>query len=1064
MIYSLEELKSYFSLSQIEQGLHELEKQAFTAPNIQRNGQLVTAIIPTDNRPLRVYIQVQKNSSDDLTINGECTCATSHNCSHVVAVLLKTVVQKTGISECNHSLDIQTSRINTGAGEYPADVHHRLLYILTLNDAESHQLQIKPISARLLDNNNYTDERPYKPEWIQRGIPPRFLLKTDVDILTVLAHAPNKNSLKDMPGNALLDVLLKTGRCHYKQIQTKAIQLGEAVEALPSWVVDDVGNQTIHWLTVIDELSIFYHNRLWYLDTGNNLCGLIKSNLPDELVAALVTLPPIPPEEINQIINNLNAQFPQAKIPAAKQITVKRLPFIKPQPHLQLHNYNGTLQGDIATLSFQYHGIQLGSKQSPAQLNGDQLLRIERDHKAEGHCIEQLIGFGFQLDNYRTDKLGSYCFNLPGESNNWLVFQSQHLSKLQEMDWQIEINPNFRHHLADVDQWFTDITSTGNGLFNVTIGIEVAGSHLNLLPALKKISQELANREDSQIDNAHPIILPLEDGRMLPLPFARVRFLLDTLLELQEGALSQTQQLQLNRFQLTRLAELDGAAGTEQQLHWLGDTECKQLAKKLQQVNCIPESAPPINLKTELRIYQQQGLNWLQFLRAYNLAGILADDMGLGKTIQILAHLLLEKEQGRADAPSLIIVPTSLISNWRKEVQRFTPTLKLLILHGSQRHKLFNRISQHDLILTTYPLLVRDLKQLQQHNYHLLVLDEAQVVKNPKAKASHAIRQLSARHRICLTGTPMENHLGELWSLFDFILPGLLGTARQFHRHCRLPIERHADQDAANRLQRRIKPFLLRRTKQLVATELPPKTTILQSVELIGQQRELYEAIRLSVQQRIGQAIDKKGVSGSQIIILDALLKLRQVCCDPGLVKLESARRVEESAKMQLLMEMLPEMIEEGRRILLFSQFTTMLAIIEQAVDKAGIEYVKLTGSTRDRSTPVEQFQSGDIPLFLISLKAGGVGLNLTAADTVIHFDPWWNPAAENQASDRAHRIGQKNPVFVYKFICEGTVEERIQTMQARKQRLADGLYEQKGAVASQWTEDDLAYLFGALK
>ncbi len=1055
MIYSLEELKSYFSLNQIEQGFQALKKHIFTVSNIQRNGQRVTAVIPADGKPLRIYIQIQKSNSG-LAINGECTCVTGHNCSHVVAVLLKTVVQETD--------NIPASALNAETEAYPANIHHRLLYILTLDAAKPPQLQIKAVSARLLDNGGYTDERPYKIEWIQRGIPPRFLLKTDVEILRLLARTAHKNSLNGLPANDVLETLLKTGRCYYKRIQSKAMQRGAAVKATPSWLVDDVGNQTIHWLTAMDDLAVFYLDRPWYLDSAKSLCGLVESDLPDALVAALMVLPPIAPEEAAPVVDRWAAQFPQTKIPMPKEVTVKQLPFVQPKPHLHLYNYNDTLQGDIAMLSFQYHGITLGTKQPPAQLKGDQLLRIQRDDKTESRCIEQLIRLGFQLNNRRTDEQSCYCFSLPGESNNWLIFQSQQRSKLEEMGWQIEINPNFKHHLAAVDQWFTEVTPTEGGLFNVTMGIEVSGKRLNLLPALKKLSQELANRQDSQVDNTYPIILPLEDGRMLPLPFGRVRFLLDALLELQEGALSHTQQLQLNRFQLTRLTALDEAVDNDQKHHWLGDAACKQLAERLQQLDSIPEVTPPINLKTELRSYQQQGLNWLQFLRTYDLAGILADDMGLGKTIQILAHLLLEKEQGRADCPSLIIVPTTLIGNWRKEVQRFTPTLELLILHGSQRHRLFNRIPQYDLILTTYPLLVRDLKQLQQHDYHLLVLDEAQVVKNPKAKASHAIRQLPAKHRICLTGTPMENHLGELWSLFDFILPGLLGTTRQFDSHCRLPIERHADQDAANRLQRRIKPFLLRRTKQAVATELPPKTTILQTVELVGKQRELYEAIRLSVRQRIDQAVDEKGVSGSQIVILDALLKLRQVCCDPGLVKLESARQVEESAKMRLLMEMLPEMIEEGRRILLFSQFTTMLAIIERAVDKAGIDYVKLTGSTRDRNTPVEQFQSGAIPLFLISLKAGGVGLNLTAADTVIHFDPWWNPAAENQASDRAHRIGQKNPVFVYKFICEETVEERIQTMQARKQRLADGLYEQKGAIASQWTEEDLSYLFGALK
>jgi SNF2 family DNA or RNA helicase len=309
----------------------------------------------------------------------------------------------------------------------------------------------------------------------------------------------------------------------------------------------------------------------------------------------------------------------------------------------------------------------------------------------------------------------------------------------------------------------------------------------------------------------------------------------------------------------------------------------------------------------------------------------------------------------------------------------------------------------------------------------------------------------------------MENHLGELWSLFDFLLPGLLGSDRQFNRVLRHPIERQGDAAASELLARRVRPFMLRRTKAAVAGELPPKSEILRSVELEGAQRELYESIRLAMHERVRREVENKGLARSSIVILDALLKLRQVCCDPRLVKLESARGVRESAKLELLMTLLPEMVEEGRRILLFSQFTGMLGLIEEALQGRGLEYLKLTGSTRDRTTPVERFQAGEVPLFLISLKAGGVGLNLTAADTVIHYDPWWNPAVERQATDRAHRIGQDKPVFVYKLLSEGTVEERIQELQARKQALADSLFDADGAATPQWSDRDLDFLFEPL-
>jgi SNF2 family DNA or RNA helicase len=289
----------------------------------------------------------------------------------------------------------------------------------------------------------------------------------------------------------------------------------------------------------------------------------------------------------------------------------------------------------------------------------------------------------------------------------------------------------------------------------------------------------------------------------------------------------------------------------------------------------------------------------------------------------------------------------------------------------------------------------------------------------------------------------MENHLGELWSLFDFLLPGLLGQQKRFRQLFRTPIEQHGSEPVAQRLSRRIRPFLLRRTKQQVAAELPQKIEIVQPVTLQGQQRELYESVRLAMHQRVRAEIERQGLARSHVVVLDALLKLRQVCCDPRLLASERARGVGISAKLDMLMELLPEMVEEGRRVLVFSQFTRMLGLIESEVQAAGFDYVKLTGQTRDRETPVRRFQQGEVPLFLISLKAGGVGLNLTAADAVVHYDPWWNPAVERQATDRAHRIGQEQTVFVYKLLCEGTVEEKMQAMQQRKQALADGLYQQ---------------------
>jgi len=436
----------------------------------------------------------------------------------------------------------------------------------------------------------------------------------------------------------------------------------------------------------------------------------------------------------------------------------------------------------------------------------------------------------------------------------------------------------------------------------------------------------------------------------------------------------------------------------------------------------------------------------LNALAEAGVGGVLADDMGLGKTLQLITHLLALKQSGALAQPALVVVPTSLIPNWQAEVARFAPDLKVLALHGPQRSEDFSQLGAQDIVLTSYALLPRDVVTLRKQPFALIVLDEAQQVKNPRTQARRAVLSLRAPRCVCLTGTPLENHLGELWSQVDLAVPGLLGDEGAFRRHYRVPIEKQRDDECQARLNHRLAPFILRRTKAQVASELPPKTEITRRVVLDGRQRELYESLRLTLADELREVIAQRGIAHSGIVVLDALLKLRQVCCDPRLVKLEAARGVRESAKFELLMDMLPALLAEGRKVLLFSQFTEMLKLIALELDRKRIRYVMLTGETRDRAEPVKRFQDGDVPLFLLSLKAGGVGLNLTAADTVIHYDPWWNPAAEAQASDRAHRIGQDKPVFVFRLITADTVEERIEELKARKAELAEAVLEGGGA------------------
>jgi superfamily II DNA or RNA helicase len=607
------------------------------------------------------------------------------------------------------------------------------------------------------------------------------------------------------------------------------------------------------------------------------------------------------------------------------------------------------------------------------------------------------------------------------------------------------------------DDWWGEIEQQGSDWFKLELGVVVDGERLNLLPLLvDAIRQTPADYRLEALANRAQLQLPTHDGRYLVLPTERLRPILATLTELFEQDTPLQGPLQLPTSHATRIAELGD-------LPWSGGERLRELAARLQDFHGVAPLPAPEGFNASLRQYQQMGLGWLQFLREYGLNGVLADDMGLGKTVQALAHILTEKTAGRLDRPCLVIAPTSLMFNWQREAARYAPQLKVLLLHGPERQQQFDQLGQADLVLTTYPLLARDHEVLQAQAWHLLILDEAQAIKNPKAQTAQIVRTLEARHRLCLTGTPMENHLGELWALFDFLMPGLLGSESQFNRLFRSPIEKQDDQERRRQLAQRIAPFMLRRRKSEVAGELPPKTEIVREAELTGAQRDLYETVRLALHDKVRKEVAAKGFKRSQIVILDALLKLREVCCDPRLTKLEQAEQGMDSAKLDLLMQLLPELVEEGRRILLFSSFTRMLALIEQELEARGIGYVKLTGQTRDRATPVERFQAGEVPVFLISLKAGGSGLNLTAADTVIHYDPWWNPAAEEQATDRAYRIGQDKPVFVYRLLCQGTVEEKMQDLKARKQALAAGIYGEADGTGTLLAADDLSQLFAPL-
>lgn len=492
------------------------------------------------------------------------------------------------------------------------------------------------------------------------------------------------------------------------------------------------------------------------------------------------------------------------------------------------------------------------------------------------------------------------------------------------------------------------------------------------------------------------------------------------------------------------------------------DENIERLKSMFEKFEGIKEIEPPRELKTDLWEFQKKGLNWLAFLSDFGLSGILADDMGLGKTVQTIALLLYKKAKDGART-NLIVTPTSVLQNWYSELQRFAPSLRVYIYYGRLRREKLPSFNDYDVILTSYGILRRDHEVLENIKFRYVVLDEAQNIKNFTSMTKKVSKLLKADYKLALTGTPLENRPLELWSIFDFLMPGYLGGLERFRRVYDVPIVKLNDDKASTRLKKLTSTFVLRRLKGQVASELPPKMDIIQRCNLSDEQKEIYRTILIGQRERVFSEIEKKGISKSSLTILSALMKLRQICCHPNILKEFKNAKEMESSKLDLMMDIVSNVLDEGHRLIIYSQFVEMLSIIRKKFDGENVPYFYLDGTTpaTRRLQMVEEFNSGsDRNLFLISLKAGGVGLNITGADYVIHYDPWWNPAVMDQATDRVHRIGQTRNVFVYKLITIGTVEEKILKLQEKKRTIFEKVIGNEENIGKFIGKDDLAMLF----
>jgi len=663
------------------------------------------------------------------------------------------------------------------------------------------------------------------------------------------------------------------------------------------------------------------------------------------------------------------------------------------------------------------------------------------------------------------DSEADYIVQPCGDVHSWCAFSVHAMAQLRAAGISATIADDYPYQVVDDDPpWVATVEPDRDRVdwFGLRLGIILDGERVDVLPALLELLEKhtKGRRADALLDTPNRVALKVSERRYVTLPSERLRALLRALLELYRGESLQDSRLPFVGSQANALVHLQRALRhdrTESVLEGARDVVRRgELLARREGLMVDPSYFD--GLRVQLRSYQSEGVEWLQKLRALGACGVLADDMGLGKTLQTIAHLCVEKAQGRMDRPTIIVVPTSLCVNWRREIERFAPQLSCLVYQGKDRHITARQLERTDTVVTSYPILLRDIDALERHEYHYCILDEAQAIKNHRSLAALAVKRLKARHRLCLSGTPVENNLDELWSIFSFLMPELLGDHGNFRVRFRYPIERAGDTLRLQALKQRVAPFVLRRMKEEVATDLPPKTEIIRAIELEGDQRDLYECIRLAVHSQVRKAVEDRGLARSALTVLDALLKLRQVCCDPRLLKLPASRDVTTSKKLDTFLELTRLQLQQDRRVLVFSQFERMLARLSEQLLAAGVPHLTLTGKTTDRQRRVDAFQAGDVRVFLISLKAGGTGLNLTRADTVIHYDPWWNAAAQNQATDRAYRIGQTRPVFVYNLIAAGSVEEKMLELQRRKRQLAASLFEGSGSLASlDWaTLDDL--------
>ena len=785
----------------------------------------------------------------------------------------------------------------------------------------------------------------------------------------------------------------------------------------------------------------------WVLSDG--IFSKLKSILPlpmRDIYAAPVHIPrPAVPAFVKKelpVLGNL--------MRVESNISEDLFSLVPAQPRFRLA-VEGTQTALSATLHAEYGIVELvagrdealGSFSIPSE---DDLLEFQvRNPEAEREALEVATSVGFR------GRRGDMLAQIRG-SREVLNFLGGALPRLRRLGWRVDLE-GMAAAFMEQAEFTTPVvhinSSSGasGGFFDVGYEYEnVGGASLDPSDIMRAL-----NRGEAFVE---------KKGRTILLDIDAIQTARDVFSDCAVGEGEQPGTFRMNNIHAAyvqaSLHALDGV-DVEAAPEWIAKAQTQNRDTKIEP---IPLGEP---LESTLRDYQKSGVYWLQYLEKSGFCGILADEMGLGKTLQTLTWLQLERQGEEARGkPSLIICPTSLVENWAEEAAKFTPHLRVLKMHGANRHEHWDNVGESDLVITSYALIRRDLEHYLQHEFSVAALDEAQHIKNRTTQNAVAVKEIQSRHKLVLTGTPVENSVSDLWSIMDFLMPGYLGNHKTFREKYELPIQNGGPEAelAQLKLRRKLHPFLLRRLKKEVAKDLPDKIQRIAHCTLSKDQHMVYKQLLESAKKEINSLVDAKGFNKSRMQVLKILLQLRQTCCHLDLLKLPGLESKYPSAKMELFFELVDEALDAGHRILVFSQFTTMLGILRDELESRGLKYCYLDGSTKNRQERVRTFNTDrSIPLFLISLKAGGTGLNLTGADMVIHFDPWWNPAVEDQATDRAHRIGQKNTVYSVKLITKNTVEEKVLDMQLRKKSVIDATLEKDGAFEQGLGWDDVQEL-----